>query len=198
MANSTDGILGGTVQKKITLSNLQSYDNGRILYMKEVTGGPSNTFTVFANNTIGGTSSITVNALGSLQLQGTTSNWQMIDSYSGFLAFSNIVSTPSVTNVYPSSIGSYINIDLSTISKNVVLPQPTDIAINNTASLFYTIKDVNGYASTNFLYVSPGGGATIDTTVSSILLSTNYVSLQVLSDAILNTWHIVGYYDGSP
>ena len=191
-------------QKNIVLPYISSSLNtdNRILYLKEATGNVTNYFQIYPNssngvyNGVGGLSSMTINTLGCIQLQANQFNWDVLDTYAGQVGISNTTVPGGVTTVIASANTSYINVDLTSQSKKVVLPAPYEVSNDSNLSMFYTIKDINGYASTNNLYVTSATGVTIDN-ASNIVLSTNYASVQLLAEPSQSKWLITGYYSGS-
>lgn len=199
VSDSAGGFSDTEKQIRLPFISTSLGTESKIVYVKEVTGQTSNYFTVYpanSNNGVGGASTLTVNTLGCLQLQANGTNWEILDNYLGAVGITTIPVPGGTTQVNASANAPLVNVDLTVASKEVILPNPSAVTQLSNASMYYTIKDINGYASSKFLYVSADGGAKIDN-ADSILLSTNYASIQVLGSPIANKWFITGYYSGS-
>lgn len=165
---------------------------GRIVYLKERTGVPNvSQFNVtWLSSYSSSTITMVVSSLQCLQLLEYPADvYSPMNLYGGTAVFSTS-QTPAPTSVAVTVPGtkSALFVDLQTQSKTLLLPP----ILSN--SPYFTIKDTYGNASTNPLFISTTGGATIDGLGASIGMNNNYGSIELVADPSLNRWHILSYY----
>ena len=196
---------GSFYYKNVQLPNIYPSTIGRVVILKEASEYPGvPIFTVSTSGTsyIEASTLIALNKHEAITLQATqsstTSYWSILNGYRGDLVFSTQqISTFSIP-VYVSSV-SQVFVDLRTQSKTVVLPQIQTISQVSSSALFMTIKDAYGWASTSSMYISTTYPDTLDMSSinNSIKLNSNFVSVDLVANPVLNKWNIVNYYSGS-
>jgi hypothetical protein len=127
----------------------------------------------------------------------TTSNdflqWNAFTSFPGSNLFSTSVNpSPGSVSVSLPSNSTYFFVDTTSQSKVILLPETTDWQ-----GRFITIKDINGNAETNPIYISSPSGYLIDN-FHSLPISHNYGSMDLYAvpngNAFSNRWIILNYY----
>lgn len=174
---------------------------GRVVYLKEASEipGPS-VFGLQALNsaTILGSTLLYLNSNESLTIQAVAANqWGVLGGYRGTAVFSTQILPVNSVIVNPTMNSSQLFVDLRTQSKTIVLP-PIQTITSASASPFYTIKDVYGYASTSTLYISCSATNTLERTSinNAIRINQNFASIDLAANAFQQKWHILNYYDG--
>jgi hypothetical protein len=174
---------------------------GRVVYFKEASEipGPS----IFALSTLSSTSILGstllyLNSNESLTIQAVAANqWGVLGGYRGTAIFSTQSLPVNSVIVNPSMNSSQLFVDLRSQSKTIVLP-PIQSITSASASPFYTIKDVYGYASTSTLYISCSVNNTLERSSinNALRINQNFASIDLAANAVQQKWHILNYYDG--
>lgn len=196
-----------TPTKIVLLSTIQSTNIGKVIYLKEITGGGNPFFlSTVTSNSLTGISSQRISTLQissleayTLQVQ-TSTTWAVLNKYTNIGQFAtNQVppAAPATTIVNPILDTSCLFVDLRTQSKTVVLPPLLSLSWSNRVSPFVSIKDAYGFASTNALYISSSSGDLFDNTSASLGLNSKYSAVDLMGNASNRTWNVVGYYSGS-
>jgi len=190
--NSYFLIAGSTQQKVVYLPSVSSCLT-KVITVKESTATTGNTVTVVTSgvDTIDGPTNIVVslNPSQSVTLQSYTSTlWTVLSFYSNPSYQTTITGTPTVVNT--SGSNSLALVDVRTQSKLVQLPN-TFSSIGTT--LFLTVKDQYGSASTNALYISTPSSMFFEGASSNILkLTSSFASIDLLASS--NIYSILNLY----
>jgi len=190
--NSYFLIAGSTQQKVVYLPSVSSCLT-KVITVKESTATTGNTLTVVTSgvDTIDGPTNIVVslNPSQSVTLQSYTSTlWTALSFYSNPSYQTTITGTPTVVNT--SGSNSLALVDVRTQSKLVQLPN-TFSSIGTT--LFLTVKDQYGSASTNALYISTPSSMFFEGASSNILkLTSSFASIDLLASS--NIYSILNLY----
>lgn len=197
--SSTASLFYPNVQIPFTNSTI-----GRVVYIKQAgeSPGPSVMSVEPAAGTNIQTSTLLyLSASQCLTLQAfSTNNWAVLSAYTGLNVFSTQVSPePGSVIVNPSMNKTNLFVNLTSQSKAVVLPPIQTLTSILHLSPFYTIKDINGNAATNPLYISSSGSDILENSTirNSIRISQNYASIDIAANFPHRKWHILNYYDGS-
>jgi hypothetical protein len=176
---------------------------GRVLYLKEASEipGPS----VFGLSTLSSTSILGstllyLNSNEALTIQCfSTNTWGILGGYRGTSVFSTQQLPVNSVIVNPSMNSSQLFVDLRTQSKTVVLPPIQTITSISSASPFFSIKDVYGFASTSTLYISCSATNTLERSSinNALRINQNFASIDLVANAVQRKWHILNYYDGT-
>lgn len=196
---------GSFYYKNVQLPSIYPSTIGRVVILKEASEYPGvPIFTVSTSGTsyIEASTMIALAKHEAITLQATqsstTSYWSILNGYRGDLVFSTQqLSTLSVP-VYVSSV-SQVFVDLRTQSKTVVLPKIQTISQLSSSAAFMTIKDAYGWASTSSMYISTSYPDTLDMSSinNSIRLNSNFASVDLVANPVLQKWNLVNYYSGS-
>ena len=139
-----------------------------------------------------------LSSLYSVTLQVFESNWVALDNYPALL---NNYSTTAISNsvvVEPSPKASVVFLDLTTVSKTVLLPQIASFSPSLSLCYKYSIKDIAGNASFSTLFLSTSGGDSIDSFPKPFLaIDDDYACVDLVADPSKNTWFITNYYYGT-
>lgn len=174
---------------------------GRVVYLKEAAEipGPSVfAISTLSSTTILGSTLLYLNSNESLTLQSVSTNlWGVLGGYGGTAVFSTQILPVNSVIVNPTMNSSQLFVDLRTQSKTIVLP-PIQTITSASASPFYTIKDVYGYASTSTLYISCSVNNTLERSSinNALRINQNFASIDLAANAFQQKWHILNYYDG--
>lgn len=194
---------GSFYYKNVCLPSIYPSTIGRVVIFKEASEYPGvPIFTVSTSGTsyIEASTMIALNRHEAITLQATqsstTSYWSILNGYRGEFSTQQ-VSTFSVP-VYVSSL-SQVFVDLRTQSKTVVLPPIQTISQFSSSAAFMTIKDAYGWASTSSMYISTSYPDTLDMSSinNGIKLTSNFASIDLVANPVLQKWNIVNYYTGS-
>lgn len=196
-----------TPTKSVILSTIQTNNIGKVIYIKEITGGGNPFFLSTArSNVISGISRQTVSTLQissleayTLQVQ-TSTTWAVLNKYTNIGQFDtrqNPPAQPLTTIVNPNIDTSCLFVDLRTQSKTLVLPPLLSLSWSNRVSPFLTVKDLYGNAFFSSLYLSTNTGDLFDNGSSNLGLYNPYGSLDLMGDASNRRWNVVGFYSGS-
>ena len=110
------------------------------------------------------------------------------------------VANPTVGAVTVSASGnnSFLFVDLQTQSKAIILPPIPSISATSSNSAYFTIKDVNGNANTNNLFISTSGGALIDGYANStIQITQNFACIELAANQAQSNWLVLNYFNGT-
>jgi hypothetical protein len=190
--NSYFLVAGSTQQKVVYLPSVSSCLT-KLITVKESTATTGNTVTVTTSgvDTIDGPTNIVVslNPGQSVTLQSYTSTlWTALSFYSNPSYQTTITGTPTVVNA--SGSNSLALVDVRAQSKLVQLPN-TFSSIGTT--LFLTVKDQYGSASTNALYISTPSSMFFEGSSSNILkLTSSFASIDLLASS--NIYSILNLY----
>lgn len=194
---------GSFYYKNVLLPSIYPSTLGRVVICKEASeypGVPIFTISTSGTSYIQASTMIALKRHQAITLQATqsstTSYWSILNGYRGEFSTQQL-STFSVP-VYVSSV-SQIFVDLRTQSKTVVLPKIQTISQLSSSAAFMTIKDAYGWASTSSMYISTSYPDTIDMSSinNSIRLNSNFASVDLVANPVLQKWNIVNYYTGS-
>lgn len=194
---------GSFYYKNVQLPSIYPSTIGRVVILKEASEYPGvPIFTVSTSGTsyIEASTLIALNRHEAITLQATqssiTSYWSILNGYRGEFSTQQL-STFSVP-VYVSSL-SQVFVDLRTQSKTVILPKIQTISPLSSSAVFMTIKDAYGYASTSSMYISTSYPDTLDMSSinNGIKLNSNFASIDLVANPVLQKWNIVNYYSGS-
>jgi len=190
--NNSYFMVAGSTQTKIVYLPVASTCFGKIFTIKESSANSSNFLAVISSDfdTIDGGSNFIVNlsTLQSITLQSYTSTlWTTLSVYTNPPYETTITGTPTVVNA--SGSNSLTLVDLRGGSKVVQLPN-TFSTIGTT--LFLTIKDQYGSASTNALYLSTPSSMFFERNYSTLKLTSSFTSMDLLASS--NTYSILNLY----
>jgi len=190
--NNSYFMVTGSTQTKLIYLPVASTCFGKIFTIKESSANSSNRLTVISSDfdTIDGDTNFVVNlsSLQSVTLQSYRSTlWTTLSVYNNSLYETTITGTPTVVNA--SGSNSLTLVDLRAGSKMVQLPN-TFSTIGTT--LFVTIKDLYGSASTNALYLSTPSSMFFERNYSTLKLTSSFTSMELLASS--NTYSILNLY----
>ena len=175
----------------------------RVIYFKEASEipGPS-VFTIepSTGTTIQNSTLLLLNNNDALTLQCiSTGYWSVLTSYNGISTFSTQVLPVASRAIHMSTMKSYLFVDLQSESKTIVLPKISNITSISSLCPMITIKDVNGFANTNTLFISSSSNDTLERSSihNCIGITENYASIDLVGNGFLSKWHILNYYNGS-
>jgi len=191
--NSYFLVAGSTQQKVVYLPSVSSCLT-KVITVKESTATTGNTVTVVTSgvDTIDGPTNaiISLTSSQSVTLQSYTSTlWTALSFYSNPSYETTITGTPTVVN--SSGSNSLALVDVRTQSKVVQLPN-TFSTIGTT--LFLTVKDQYGSASTNALYLSTPSSMFFEgsSMYSTLKLTSSFASIDLLASS--NIYSILNLY----
>lgn len=196
---------GSFLYKSIQLPTIYPSTIGRVVYFKEASeypGVPIFTISSAAGQTIETSTTLGVSRHQALTLQASVSSstyyWSLLNGYLGLPVFSTQQLPVQSVPIHVSS-ASQLFVDLRTQSKTVVLPRIQTVSQTSSSALYMTIKDAYGWASTSTLYVSSSYPDVLEVSSinNSIRLDSNFASIDLLGNAVLQKWNIVNFYDGS-
>ena len=196
---------GSFLYKAIQLPTIYPSTIGRVVYFKEASEFPG--VPIFTLSSTGGQLIETSTTLGisrhqAISLQASVSSstyyWSLLGGYLGLASFST-QQLPTQSVPIHVSTASHLFVDLRTQSKTVVLPRIQTLSQTSSSALYMTIKDAYGWASTSTLYVSSSYPDILEVSSinNSIRLNSNFASLDLIGNAVLQKWNIVNSYDGS-
>ena len=190
--NNSYFMVAGSTQTKLVYLPVASTCFGKIFTIKESSANSNNRLAVVSSDfdTIDGASNFVVNlsSLQSVTLQSYTSTlWTTLSVYTNPPYETTITGTPTVVNA--SGSNSLTLVDLRAESKVVQLPN-TFSTIGTT--LFVTIKDLYGSASTNALYLSTPSSMFFERNYSTLKLTSSFTSMELLASS--NTYSILNLY----
>jgi hypothetical protein len=192
-----------TSYKQIQLPVIDTPTVGRMIYVKDIMSTP-NLSSYFASiaadtgNLIDSRSSISVSTLTAVTLQANTNAWNIHNIYNGYAVFSTNATIDVGAAVVQAPVDrSLLMVDLQAQSKVVVLPSLSQTAPLSSPSLFLTLKDVYGFAAARPMYLSTTAGNTIDGRITTLKLTTNFASIDLLANLSNNQWNIVNFYAGN-
>jgi len=190
--NNSYFMVTGSTQTKLIYLPVASTCFGKIFTIKESSANSSNRLTVISSDfdTIDGDTNFVVNlsSLQSVTLQSYRSTlWTTLSVYNNAPYETTITGTPTVVNA--SGSNSLTLVDLRGGSKVVQLPN-TFSTIGTT--LFVTIKDLYGSASTNALYLSTPSSMFFERNYSTLKLTSTFTSMDLLASS--NTYSILNLY----
>ena len=166
----------------------------KIITIKESTANTSNTLLIAATNPdiidYNSNNALYLSTLQTITLQSYTSTlWTVLSFYSNPSYQTRITGTPTVVNA--SGSNSLALVDLRTQSKVVQLPN-TFSTIGTT--LFLTVKDQYGSASTNALYLSTPSSMFFEgsSMYSTLKLTSSFGSIDLLASS--NIYSILNLY----
>ena len=182
----------GSTQTKLVYLPVASTCFTKIFTIKESSANSTNYLAVISSDfdTIDGPSNFVVNlsTLQSITLQSYTSTlWTTLSVYTNPPYETTITGTPTVVNA--SGSNSLTLVDLRAESKVVQLPN-TFSTIGTT--LFVTVKDLYGSASTNALYLSTPSSMFFERNYSTLKLTSSFTSMDLLASS--NTYSILNLY----
>jgi hypothetical protein len=185
-------MITGSTQSKLVYLPVVSTCFGKIVTVKESSANSNNRLAVVSSDfdTIDGPLNFVVNlsSLQSVTLQSYTSTlWTTLSVYNNPIYETTITGTPTVVNA--SGSNSLTLVDLRAGSKVVQLPN-TFSTIGTT--LFVTIKDLYGSASTNALYLSTPSSMFFERNYSTLKLTSSFTSMELLASS--NTYSILNLY----
>ena len=190
--NNSYFMVTGSTQTKLVYLPVASTCFTKIFTIKESSANSTNYLAVISSDfdTIDGPSNFVVNlsTLQSITLQSYTSTlWTTLSVYTNPPYETTITGTPTVVNA--SGSNSLTLVDLRAESKVVQLPN-TFSTIGTT--LFVTVKDLYGSASTNALYLSTPSSMFFEGTYSTLKLTSSFTSMDLLASS--NTYSILNLY----
>jgi len=192
--NNSYFLIAGSAQQKLVYLPAVSPCLTKLITVKESSGTTGNTLVVRTSglDTIDGSiyNSLTLSSCQSVTLQSYTSTlWTALSFYSNPSYQTKITGTPTVVNA--SGTNSFDLVDLRTQSKVVQLPN-TFSTIGTT--LFLTVKDQYGSASTNALYLSTPSSMFFDgsSMYSTLKLTSSFASIDLLASS--NIYSILNLY----
>lgn len=190
--NNSYFMITGSTQSKLVYLPVVSTCFGKIVTVKESSANSNNRLAVVSSDfdTIDGPLNFVVNlsSLQSVTLQSYTSTlWTTLSVYNNPIYETTITGTPTVVNA--SGSNSLTLVDLRAGSKVVQLPN-TFSTIGTT--LFVTIKDLYGSASTNALYLSTPSSMFFERNYSTLKLTSSFTSMELLASS--NTYSILNLY----
>lgn len=190
--NNSYFMVTGSTQTKLVYLPVASTCFTKIFTIKESSANSTNYLAVISSDfdTIDGPSNFVVNlsTLQSITLQSYTSTlWTTLSIYTNPPYETTITGTPTVVNA--SGSNSLTLVDLRAESKVVQLPN-TFSTIGTT--LFVTVKDLYGSASTNALYLSTPSSMFFEGTYSTLKLTSSFTSMDLLASS--NTYSILNLY----
>ncbi len=100
---------------------------------------------------------------------------------------------PGSVAVSVPTTNSMLFVNLTTQSKTLVLPPIASFTSDNAQGPYLVIKDVNGKAATNNLFISTSGGAEIENQATCFRINQNYQEIELVGDKQRNQWHVVNY-----
>jgi len=188
-------MIAGSTQQKVVYLPAVSTCLTKIITIKESSSNPNNSLIIsrsgFDNIDLPGVGySINLSSFESVTLQSYTSTlWTTLGFYSNPPQQTIITGTPTVVNA--SGSNSLALVDLRTQSKLVQLPN-TFSTIGTT--LFLTVKDQYGSASTNALYISTPSSMFFEGTsiYSTLKFTSSFASIDFLASS--NTYSILNMY----
>lgn len=196
---------GSFLYKSIQLPTIYPSTIGRVVYFKEASefpGVPIFTVSSGTGQTIETSTTLGISRHQALTLQASVSSstyyWSLLNGYLGLPVFSTQQLPVQSIPIHVSS-ASQLFVDLRTQSKTVVLPRIQTVSQTSSSALYMTIKDAYGWASTSTLYVSSSYPDVLEVSSinNSIRINSNFASIDILGNAVLQKWNIVNYYDGS-
>jgi hypothetical protein len=196
---------GSFLYKNIQLPTIYPSTIGRVVTFKEASeypGVPIFTLSTSGTSLVETSTLLGINNHEAITLQATqsstTSYWSLLNGYRGNAVFSTQQLPVQSVPVYVSSV-SQVFLDVRTQSKTVVLPPIQTISQTSSSALFLTIKDAYGWASTSTVYVSTSYPDTLEMSSiqNSLRLNTNFASIDLVANPLLQKWNIVNYYSGS-
>ncbi len=196
---------GSFLYKSIQLPTIYASTIGRVVYLKEASefpGVPIFTVSSAANQSIETSTTLGISRHQAIALQATVSSsqyyWSVLGGYLGLVSFSTQQLPVQSVPIHVST-ASQLFVDLRTQSKTVVLPRIQTLSQTSSSALYMTIKDAYGWASTSTMYVSSSYPDTLEVSSinNSIRLTSNFASIDMIANPVLQKWNIVNYYDGS-
>ena len=190
--NNSYFMVTGSTQTKLVYLPVASTCFTKIFTIKESSANSTNYLAVISSDfdTIDGPSNFVVNlsTLQSITLQSYTSTlWTTLSVYTNPPYETTITGTPTVVNA--SGSNSLTLVDLRAESKVLQLPN-TFSTIGTT--LFLTVKDLYGSASTNALYLSTPSSMFFERNYSTLKLTSSFTSMDLLASS--NTYSILNLY----
>ncbi len=196
---------GSFLYKNVVLPTIYPSTIGRVVICKEASeypGVPIFTLSTSGTSLIEASTMIALAQHEAVTLQATqsstTSYWSILNGYRGNIVFSTQQLPVQSLPVYVSSV-SQVFVDLRTQSKTVVLPKIQTLSQASSSALFLTVKDAYGWASTSSMFVSTSYPDTLEMSSinNCIRLNSNFNSIDLVANSVLNKWNIVNYYSGS-
>jgi hypothetical protein len=196
---------GSFLYKSIQLPTIYASTIGRVVYLKEASefpGVPIFTVSSAANQKIEVSTTLGISRHQAISLQASVSSstyyWSVLGGYLGLLSFSTQQLPVQSVPIHVST-ASQLFVDLRTQSKTVVLPRIQTLSQTSSSALYMTIKDAYGWASTSTMYISSSYPDTLEISSinNSIRLDSNFASIDMIANPVLQKWNIVNYYDGS-
>lgn len=196
---------GSFLYKNVVLPTIYPSTIGRVVICKEASeypGVPIFTLSTSGTSLIEASTMIALAQHEAVTLQATqsstTSYWSILNGYRGNIVFSTQQLPVQSVPVYVSSV-SQVFVDLRTQSKTVVLPKIQTLSQASSSALFLTVKDAYGWASTSSMFVSTSYPDTLEMSSinNCIRLNSNFNSIDLVANSVLNKWNIVNYYSGS-
>jgi hypothetical protein len=173
----------------------------RVVYTKALSSPDPNAIlqiTPAGSETINGNALYNLSTNYALSIQAEGANWGILNRYPALLNNYTATAISSSTAVFASPNKSLIFVDLTNVSKIVVLPQISQISPKSNLSMTYTIKDVNGMAAFSTLFIETSGIDVIESSASSNLaIDDNYAAIELVAQPQTNTWLITNYYYGN-
>lgn len=195
------------IEKNLILPSTTISNVGQIFYIKTDTN--DGTFQDYTSSyaVFKGTPSTTIETFSSIRFSSlqaytvqyqSTTKWSILNKFEDITQFSYRFpfTQPSTKIVNVQLDSSMLFVDSRTESKTLVLPAINTISGSSSNSLFLTIKDAYGNASTSTIFVSSAGAYSIDG-VSSIALFSNFASIDLVANPVRSRWSLVNYYGGS-
>jgi hypothetical protein len=196
---------GSFLYKSIQLPTIYPSTIGRVVYLKEASefpGVPIFTVSSATNQTIEASTTLGISRHQAITLQASVSSstyyWSLLNGYLGLVSFSTQQLPVQSVPIHVST-ASQLFVDLRTQSKTVVLPRIQTLSQTSSSCLYMTIKDAYGWASTSTLYVSSSYPDTLEVSSinNSIRLDSNFASVDMIANPVLQKWNLVNFYDGS-
>lgn len=198
-------------EKELTLPYISSFESeGRLLHIYPFMPDIYD-YTVVVSNVIvnappggsffGGKTQFILSTNNSIAttLQSVTSNQFAILNYTiSETGISAEPPGPSTVPVYPST-NSIVFVDLTSESKVVVLPSVESLITSSSECPYLLIKDVNGMADNNPLFISSSSEtALVFGAVSTLCLSTKYTAIELVGASFPGGgWFPINYYAGN-